>query len=143
VVAAAATAILVLFVTVPSAWSDDFVLIRNARNPTASLSGAQIRDLAIGKKKAWPHGPVVLLVLNRADTPDLEWFASSIVHMSGHALLARIREQVFKGEMRKPITTASEQDVLTAVASEEGAIGVVRAGLAKNLPTSVAVLAVR
>jgi hypothetical protein len=47
---------------------------------------------------------------------------------------------VFKGEMRRPLTVASEQDVLAAVAAEVGALGAVRAALARSLPAGVSVV---
>lgn len=125
------------------AHSDGFTLVRCTRNETATLTRAQVRELALGRRKAWPHGPVALLVLSRPGTPELHWFASSLVGVSEASLMSRIKEQVFKGEMRKPVVAASEQDALTAVAAEEGAIGVVRSETAKSLPAGVSVLNVR
>jgi hypothetical protein len=119
--------------------SESFSLIRNARN-AHTLSRAQVRELALGRKKTWPHGAVAVLVLPRAGTPEMGWFASSIVGLTESALLSRIKEQVFRGEMRKPITVATEQELLTAVAADDGTIGVVRTEATKNLPAGVAVL---
>jgi ABC-type phosphate transport system substrate-binding protein len=120
--------------------SEQFILVRNAKNGTASVTRTQVKELATGKKKAWPHGPPAVLVLTRPGTPELTWFATSAVGLPASTLMAKIREQVFKGEMRKPITASSEQDVFAAVANDEGALGVVHAEAAKNLPPGVALL---
>jgi hypothetical protein len=117
-------------------------MIRNSRNGNTSLKRAQIKEMATGKRRTWPRGPVVVLVLPRAGTPELSWFARSVVGMPEDALLARIREQVFKGEMRKPLTAGSDQDVLTAVAADPGALGVVHEATTRKLPDGVAILSV-
>jgi hypothetical protein len=121
---------------------EGFALVHNTRSGTTSLTRAQIKEIATGRRRTWPRGPVVVLVLPRAGTPELAWFARAMVGMAEDALLARIREQVFKGEMRKPLTASTEQDVLTAVASDPGALGVVRADSARKLPDGVGHLTV-
>ncbi len=128
-----------------SAWAgpDDFVLIRNARNPTTSLSRPEAKDMAIGKKKLWPHGGVVTMVLTPAGSPALAWFASTICGVNESSLVSKIKQEVFKGELRKPTIATSETDVLLAVAADEGALGMVRAEAAKSLPATVAIVARR
>jgi hypothetical protein len=121
---------------------DGYAMIRNGRSGAGSLTRAQIKDMATGRRRTWPRGPVVVLVLPRAGTPELAWFARSVIGMPENALLARIREQVFKGEMRRPITAATEQDVLTAVAADPGALGVVHQETTGKLPDGVAPLTV-
>jgi hypothetical protein len=125
------------------ALSEGFALIRSGKNANIALSRSQVRDMALGRKKAWPQGPVAVLVLTRPGTPELRWFATTIVGLTDTTMLARIKEQVFRGEMRKPITATTEQEMLTAVAAEEGAIGVVRTEATKNLPEGVALLPVQ
>jgi hypothetical protein len=133
----------VLLLVSGAARPDGFALVRNARSGTATLSRAQIKEIATGKRRTWPHGPVVVLVLPRPGTPELAWFARSLVGMTEDALLARIREQVFKGEMRKPLTAATEQDVLTAVAGDPGAMGVIHEDPGRKLPEGVLPLTVK
>jgi hypothetical protein len=138
---AAALALAVLLLGAVARPEPAFILVRNTSNQAESLSRGQLKDMATGRKKTWPHGPPVQLVLTRPGTPELGWFASTIVGLPGETWLARVREQVFKGEMRRPLTVASEQDVLTAVAAEVGALGAVRAALARSLPAGVSVVA--
>jgi ABC-type phosphate transport system substrate-binding protein len=127
----------------PSAWSDDFVVIRNAKNPTTSITPAQAKEMAIGKRKVWAHGAVVGLVLTPVGSPELGWFASRMCSVVDSALMAKIKQEVFKGELRKPIIVSSSSDVVAAVAADEGAFGIVRADTIKAAPSGVAVLAVQ
>lgn len=127
----------------PAAWSDDFVVIRNAKNPTTSITPAQAKEMAIGKRKVWPHGAVVGLVLTPVGSPELGWFASTVCGVADGALMAKIKQEVFKGELRKPVIVTSSSDVVSAVAADEGALGIVRADTMKNAPAGVAILAVK
>jgi hypothetical protein len=126
-----------------AAMADDFVLVRNTRNTTASVSRGDVKDLSVGKRKTWGSGAVVQLVLPPAGTPALDWFASAVVGVPEGALLNKIRQEVFKGELRKPLTAASDKDTLSAVAADPGTLGIVHATSVKSLPGDVAVLAIR
>jgi hypothetical protein len=123
--------------------ADDFVLVRNTRNTTASVSRGDVKDLSVGKRKTWGSGAVVQLVLPPAGTPALGWFASAVVGVPEDALMNKIRQEVFKGELRKPLTAASDKDTLSAVAADPGTLGIVHAASAKSLPGAVAVLSIR
>jgi hypothetical protein len=134
---------LVVLSSARPAWSDEFVLIRNARNPSSSVTPAQAREMAIGKRKVWPQGAVVNLVLTQMGSPELVWFAASVCGVKEVALMSKIKQEVFKGELRKPVIAASDRDVVNAVAADEGAFGVVTAEVGRSLPATVAVLALR
>jgi hypothetical protein len=122
--------------------ADDYLLVRNAKNPTTRLAQNELRDMAVGKKKVWPHGEVVQLVLGASASAELEWFATVIVGVPEKTFRARVRQEVFKGEMRKPIIAANDRDCLIAVAADPGALGVVSAASAKKLPPEVVLVAV-
>jgi len=106
----------VLIAGMGTVYADEFVLVRNARNPTASLSRSQIKEMAVGKRKIWPHGVVVQMVLGPPGSPELGWFASAVVGAPEATFVARVRQEVFKGEMRKPIVPPLENERLEAVA---------------------------
>ena len=132
----------ILLVSRP-AWSDDFVLIRNAKNPATSISSAEAKEMAIGKRKVWPGGAVVGLVLTQPGSGELRWFASRVCGVADMALMAKIKQEVFKGELRKPVIVTSDKDTIAAVAADEGAMGIVPADAVKSLPATVAVLALK
>ena len=125
-----------------AAWSDDFVIIRNVKNPITSIAPAQAKEMAIGKRKIWPHGAVVGLVLTQVGSPELGWFASRVCGVADAALMAKIKQEVFKGELRKPVIVGSSVDVVAAVAADEGALGIVRADAIKSAP-GVAILSLK
>jgi ABC-type phosphate transport system substrate-binding protein len=125
--------------------AEEFVLIRNAKNPVTNLTRAEVKDMAVGKKKVWPQGQsiVVQMVWGPAGSPELGWFATAVVGAPEATLMAKVRQEVFKGEMRRPIVAPAEKDCLEAVAADPGALGVVRASTAKHLPPDLAVVSVR
>jgi hypothetical protein len=119
-----------------------FVLVRNAKNGTSSVSRAELKDMAIGKRKVWSSGAAVQAVLAPAGSPELAWLAS-LLGVSDSTLMAKIRQEVFKGEMKKPITAATDQECANAVAGDPGAFGVVSAETAKAMSSTLGVLSVQ
>jgi ABC-type phosphate transport system substrate-binding protein len=135
-------AFLVLVVVGGSAWADDFVLVRNAANPTAQLKVPEVKDLYTGKRKQWPNGESVQVVLTGEDSPELAWLASSFFGVNARVLLSKIKQEVFKGEMTRPISADNEQATIEKIKANKGGIGVVSAATAKSLPSAVAVMEV-
>jgi hypothetical protein len=83
------------------------------------------------------------LVLAPVGSPELEWFTSAVVGAPEATFMAKVRQEVFKGEMRKPIVAADEKDCVAAVSADPGALGTVAAAAIKILPATVAVISVR
>jgi ABC-type phosphate transport system substrate-binding protein len=135
-------AFLVLVVVSGSAWADDFVLVRNAANSTAQLQVHDVKDLFTGKRKQWANGVSVQVVLTGEDSPELAWLASTFFGVNARSLLSKIKQEVFKGEMTRPISAENEQDTIEKMKTNKGGIGVVSAAAAKSLPSSVAVIEV-
>ena len=127
----------------PAALAADFVLIHNVKTGTASVTTAQLKDMAIGKKKAWDSGAPVQLVLTAAGTPEMQWFARLSAKIADATLLAKIKQEVFKGELRRPVMVSSDKECVAAVAADPGGVGVVSAETAKSLPAGVTALAVQ
>ena len=126
-----------------SAQAGDFVLIHNVKTSTESVSHADLKDIAIGRKKAWSSGVPVQLVLEPPGTPEMQWFAMLTAGVSAETLASKIKQEVFKGELRRPVTVTSDKDCVSAVGNDPGAIGVVSAETAKSLPNGVTVLGVQ
>ncbi len=120
----------------------DFVLIHNASTSTPTLSRADLKAMAVGKKKAWASGAPVQLVLAPVGSAQMKWFATLAAGISDETLVAKIKQEVFKGELRRPVIVASDRDCVSAVAADPGAIGVVSAEMAKSLPAGVTVVVV-
>ena len=135
-------AFLVLVVVGGSAWADEFVLVRNASNPIDLLQANEVKDLYTGKRKQWQNGGAVRVVLTGEDSRELIWLASTFFGVNTRALMSKIRQEVFKGEMTKPISAMKDQDTIEKIAANASAIGVVSAAAAKSLPSSVVAIQV-
>ena len=121
-------------------WADDFVFIKNAKNGAAKLSKAEAKNLFTGRTKTWSDVGVVTVVLGPEDSPQLGWLADKVFQVAPKTMLTKIKQEVFKGEMKKPITAASPAEAVEAVRNNPGAIAVVPADAAKSLPAGVALL---
>jgi ABC-type phosphate transport system substrate-binding protein len=118
-------------------------LIHNAKTATASVTKSELKDMAIGRRKAWSSGAPVQLVLEPVGAPEMRWFSMVATGISDETLVAKMKQEVFKGELRRPVIVNSDKNCVNAVASDPGAVGVVSAETAKSLPDGVAVLAVQ
>jgi hypothetical protein len=119
------------------------VLVHNAKTGAASVTRAELKEMAVGKRKAWASGAPVQLILTPVGTPEMKWFATLAAGISDETLVAKIKQEVFKGELRRPVIVTSDKECLTAAAGDPGGVCVVSAETAKNLPAGVTVLAVQ
>ena len=121
----------------------EFVLIHNVKTGQTSVSKTELKDMAIGRRKTWSSGAPVQLVLQPVGTPEMKWFAVFAAGISDDTLANKMKQEVFKGELRRPIAVSSDKGCVNAVANDPGGVGVVSAETAKSLPEGVAVLAVQ
>lgn len=133
---------LVLLLLCSSALADDFVLVRSAANPTAQLQASEVKEIYTGKKKEWANGTPIQLVLTGEGSAELGWLASTFFGVNARSLLSKIKQEVFKGEMVKPITVENEADTIEKLKTTKTGIGIVSAAAAKSLPSSVATIQV-
>src|SRR3954467_13831072 len=73
-----------------------FIVIKNAKNPTAKLSKDAVKGVFSGKTKNWSGGETIILVIGSEDSPAMQWLADSIFSVSAKTLLAKIKQDVFK-----------------------------------------------
>jgi hypothetical protein len=106
-----------------AAWAADYVLIRNAQMPTSTVSASEVRQLFIGEIR--------------------QWGGSVAQPVSASDLLTRIKQEVFRGNMKRPVVARTTEECIAAVARVAGAIGVVDAEAAKALPAGVLLLTVK
>jgi hypothetical protein len=117
-----------------------FVVVCHASNPLAALSAHDLKKALTGGTKQWSNGAVVQVGMAASETPDLRFLAGA-AGMAGSELLSRVQQQVFKGEMRRPVILRSPAECLGLAHTNPGAICVAPAGTA--LPADVKVLAIR
>jgi ABC-type phosphate transport system substrate-binding protein len=120
--------------------ADDFVLIKNAKNGMAQLPRSEVKNLFTGRTKTWSDAGVVTVVLGAEDTPSTMWLADKIFQVAAKTMLTKIKQEVFKGEMKKPLAAGTPAEAIEQVRNTPGAIAAVPAEAAKALPAGVAVL---
>jgi hypothetical protein len=127
----------------PAAYAGDdgFVLICNAKISTQALSRSEVRSLYTGKAKTLGGNVVVVVIRSDDDAPFTE-FADQVFGVPAKTLLAKIKQEVFKGEMSKPAKAETDDDVLRFVGGSPGMIGVVSSQAGSHLPKTVTAVAI-
>ena len=125
-----------LFAASP-AFADGFVLVVSASAGVKKLSTAEARDVFNGKTRQWAGGQVVQLVLGAESAADVNWIASTLYATSPKFYLGKVRQEVFKGEMKKPLASAGDEAALALVGATEGAVAAVSEAAAAKLPAGV------
>jgi ABC-type phosphate transport system substrate-binding protein len=119
-----------------------WVVVRNAKNPTAKLTKDGIKAVFRGKTKTWSNGEDVVLVIGSEDSPAMRWLAESVYGVSTKTFLAKLKQDVFKGDVTRPLSAEDDAKTLKRVASGAGVIGVVSDAAARALPAGVVVVAI-
>jgi len=118
------------------ALADSFALIGNAKEPTAKLSRSDVKALYTGKAKTLGGSAAIVVIRPEADAPFTQ-FVDQVFGIPTKTLLAKIHQEVFKGEMTTPLKATSDDDVVRLVSGAPGTLGVVSAEAAGHLPTTV------
>ena len=116
--------------------ADGFVVICNAKASTSALSRAELKALYTGKSKTLGGSAVVVVTRPEGDVPFGQ-FVDQIFGIATKTLLAKIHQEVFKGEMTKPSRAASDDEVIQSVGASPGMIGIVSPQGASHLPSTV------
>ncbi len=121
--------------------TDDFVVIRNASNDLGSMSRDDLYKIYTGGTKLFGGG-VAQAVIGKEDSGELLWLAG-LFDMRPKDLLTKIKQQVFSGEMRRPIVAKTQEEAVAAVQNNRGGVAVVAASAVSSLPSGVAVLSIQ
>jgi ABC-type phosphate transport system substrate-binding protein len=122
------------------AFAGDFVFVRNSQNDVSEASREDLKEIFTGKKASWKNGQKVDLGLAAGGSPELKWLAQELLGTGEEILMAKIKQEVFKGDMKKPTTVGSAQECLALVKKNAGGVCVVDADSAKALPEGTAIL---
>jgi ABC-type phosphate transport system substrate-binding protein len=118
--------------------AEGFMLIVNGRNAPGDISKIEVRRLFTGGTKQW-GGAMVQVVLPPDGNGALKWMASHYFGVSERDLLSKIKQEVFRGELHKPILAESDEASAEAVRRNPGGIGIVPAGKPPAGTTTLAV----
>ena len=117
-----------------------FVFIKSAQNDTAQASKEELKEIFTGKRGSWKNGQKIEIGISPNGSAELKWVAQELIGASEDILLAKIKQEVFKGDMKKPTSVASAADCFALVKKSAGGICVVDDASAKSLPDGAAVL---
>jgi ABC-type phosphate transport system substrate-binding protein len=121
----------------------DFVVVKNAKNPTAKLTKEAAKGVFSGRTKTWSNNEPILLVIGSEDSPAMTWLAQTLFGVSAKTFLAKIKQDVFKGDVVHPLSADDDAKTIKRVQSGAGVVGVVTDKAAQALPGDVAVLPVQ
>jgi ABC-type phosphate transport system substrate-binding protein len=115
--------------------ASDFVILCNKANPVSSLSKSELRKLFTGGTKQWGGGAVVQVAIIASDAPETSYLGS-LIGMPPRELLQRMQEQVFKGEMKRPVVLRSSADCAAFARATPGGV-CVSAGMPAPADTKI------
>jgi hypothetical protein len=102
-------------------WAEEFSVIVNRGNGVASLSTSDLKKLFSGGIKQWDSGAVVQVGVNVGEAPESVYLAA-LLGITLRELLQRMQEQVFKGEMRRPVVLRSSLDCMALARANLGTV---------------------
>jgi len=98
-----------------------FNLLVSAKNPVTSLSTSEVKRLVSGGSKTWETGAgVAQLGIIPGDAPETSYLAT-MLDTTPRELMSMIQQQVFKGELRRPVPLRSSTDCAALVSVTAGA----------------------
>jgi hypothetical protein len=119
-----------------------FIVVRSAKNPTAKLTKDGVKAVFNGHTKAWSNGENVVLVIGSEESPAMGWLATTLFGVSAKTYLAKLKQDVFKGDVQHPLSADDDAKTIKRVQSGAGVVGVVSEEAAKALPPDVVAIAV-
>jgi len=116
----------VLVWAVPSvATGQGFKIVANEANPSDSISKQQLADIFMKKTGTWSDGRQALPVDQAASSSTRNGFSKVIFGRDVNAIKSYWQRQIFSGRGVPPLEKASDDEVLTFVRANPGAIGYV------------------
>jgi len=120
------TVVGVLYVTRADADSG-FCVVVNKANGVASISTSTLKRLCSGATKTWDSGAVVQLGVIAADAPETKFLASAL-DTTPREMMNLIQQQIFKGDLRRPVALRSSADCMALASANPGALCIASVG---------------
>lgn len=116
--------LLVSLLAAPAA-AEDFKVVANRDVATDSVSRDQLSQIFLKNVTRWPNGRPIQPVELRGDAPARARFAEQVHGKSMAALRSYWNKLIFSGREVPPLEKPSDDDVVSFVRANDGAIGVV------------------
>ncbi len=104
-----------------AAGAPPFVVLCNKAKDVKALTKAEVQKVFSGGTKQWSGGAIVQVGIIPGEAPETQYLAS-LFDTTPRALLQRLQEQVFKGEMKRPVVLRSSADCAALARSSAGAV---------------------
>lgn len=115
------------------------VVVVSAESPVENLSGAEIRDIYLGRTNQLPNGEPVMPINQRESSPAHEEFYSKYLNQSAAQIKAHWSKLIFTGRGQPPRTITGDEAAADFVAQNPNAIGYINADLVDDRLRVVAV----
>jgi ABC-type phosphate transport system substrate-binding protein len=117
-----------------------FVLVKRADNKVTKLSADAVKAVFSNRTKTWSNGDTIILVIGSEDSPAMQWLAPTLFKVSAKTYLTKVKQDVFKGDMRHPLSAEDDAATIKRITSTPGVVGWITEAGAKKLPAELAVL---
>lgn len=107
--------------------AEPFVVIVNAANPAAAMSGEELSNFFLKKTPRWPQGEEVMPVDLPEGSGVRESFSRQVHQKSTAAVKAYWQKMIFSGREVPPPEKASSAEIVAYVRAHRGAVGYVAA----------------
>ena len=124
-----------LLATTRSLAEDAFVVVHSRDVQLSSVSAESLRKIFTGRTKQWGNGTAVQVAIIAGEAPETAFLAHLLGIDRVADLLSSIQQQVFRGEMRRPMVIRSSEQCIQAARSTPGVVCIARAGM--TLPAEV------
>jgi len=125
--------------TGPEASAADVIIICNKDVSESSLSKSDLKNIFLGKKRAWDNGyKVTFVTLKTGDAH--KYFCRNYLNKSTAQFMSHWKKMMFTGKGQMPKAFEKEQEVINFVAKTDGAISYVSANITS---AQIKVLAVK
>lgn len=115
------------FLSPGAVYAGDIVIIANNKVAESSLSGEDVKNIFLFKKKKWANGQTIDFVVLK-DGAVHKAFLKGYAKKTPSQFKRYFKTLVFTGKGKPPKSFASEKELVGYVAATEGAIGYVSSG---------------
>lgn len=122
------TMVVASLVSVRTMHAQDFKVIVNSANATASLSAAEASKIFLKESAKFPGGSAATPVDQGKASPTRAAFSKSVIGRTVAAVETYWQQQIFSGKEVPPATKSSDDEVVAFVKANPGAIGYVSGG---------------
>ena len=92
--------------------------------PGSSIDQASLEALLTGQRRNWDDGDAAKVVLPSRESPNFDFVAQKLFGTSGQVMQRLWFRLVFSGRANAPDYVNSSSDVIEAVESQAGAVGI-------------------